>query len=160
MRKTAFNRNKIQLDVCRAIMDGNRRCSMCEITDNEIAITVDGYTAYVFSKNECVFDFKKIAEAQGLKKYFEDAENDTEIKPSGELFKVDSDAIAEKYIGENLEIFLNTKIVEKFKDLRLYANNERGRILAKDCFGRIIALFLPMSPNCVLHYKKGGGSDA
>ena len=152
MKKGTINRKQTQLDVCRAILEGNRRCSMCELNDNEIAVTVDGYTAYVFNKNECVFDTEKISKTQGLKTFFDDVENDTEIKPTGELFKV-GENLAEKYIGENLEMIVNDEIAKKFKDLRLYANNERGRILAKDCFGRIIALFLPMSPNSVSKYK-------
>lgn len=145
------NRKQTQLDVCRAILDGNRRCSMCELNDNEIAVTVDGYTAYVFEKNECVFDIEKIAKAQGIKAHFEDVDNDTEIKPSGEIFKV-GEKLVERYIGENLELLVDRKVAEKFQGLNLYANNNRGRILAKDFFGRIIALFLPMSPD-TLKYK-------
>lgn len=152
------NRKQTQLDVCRAILDGNRRCSMCELNENEIAVTVDGYMAYVFYKDECVFDVNKIAKIQELKKYFEDVDNDTEIKPSGEIFKV-GEKLVEKYIGENIELLVNRKIAEKFQGLNLYANDNRGRILAKDFFGRIIAIFLPMSPDSISRYKKPTGGE-
>ena len=152
------NRKQTQLDVCRAILDGNRRCSMCELNENEIAVTVDGYMAYVFYKDECVFNVNKIAKIQELKKYFEDVDNDTEIKPSGEIFKV-GEKLVEKYIGENIELLVDRKIAEKFQGLNLYANDNRGRILAKDFFGRIIAIFLPMSPNSISRYKKPTGGE-
>ena len=144
--KTLINRKQIQLNVCRALLENNGRCRACKINEKEIAVTIDGYTAYVFGVNECVFDTEKITTAEGLKPFFDDVENDTEITPSNELYNLNG-KIVEKYIGQDIEVFVDTEVIKQFKGFKLYANSSRGRILVKDCFDRIIGLCLPMRFN-------------
>lgn len=149
MRRALLNRKQLQLNVCRAIMDSDRRCHYCEVDDNVIAVTIDGYVAYIFDKNECVFNFEKITKAPGLKCFFEDFENDVEINSTDELYNVGGGLIAEKYKGNDFEILVNTEIAKQFKDCKLYANGGRSRILVKDYFDRVVGSFLPMKPDCI-----------
>lgn len=146
MRKAMMNRKRLQLDVCRAILENNGRCRACKITDTEIAITIDGYSAYVFDVKECVFDINKIPEAEGIKTLLLPTEEDTEIVPSCELYNLNGKMV-QKYTGEKFEIFIDTKILRDFKDFGLYASNPQSRVLVTDNFNRVIGVVLPVRFN-------------
>lgn len=55
-----MNKKQIQIEVCKALLDVNGRCCGGFISENEFAVTTDGFKAYVFHKDECIFDIEKV----------------------------------------------------------------------------------------------------
>lgn len=138
-----MNRSQIQLKVCKAMLDPFARCSCAFINEDEIAITTDGFTAFVFYKSECVFDISKLKISEGVKKAFEEHEADVQIKKTKQLF-YSHDKVIEKYTGENLVVYVDAKFAKIFEGNSFYASSRTSRILVKDNFGRLLGLFLPV----------------
>ena len=137
------NRKQIQLAVCKALLDKDRRCSGAFINDNEFAVTVDGHCAYVFDKRECIFDISQIRELESIKTAFVDNEKDAEIRETKELFIVGGKMV-EKYENDDVILYAYADVVKQFKGFHFYAFASTGRVLVKDDFGRAVGLFLPM----------------
>lgn len=55
-----MNRRKMQLDICRAMLTPHKKLYGAGTDNDEYAVT-DGYVAYVFGRDECVFDTSKLA---------------------------------------------------------------------------------------------------
>lgn len=141
-----MNRNQLQLEVCKALLDPlKRRCGGAFINEDEFAVTTDGFTAFVFHKSECVFDISKVRINEGVKKAFERHEADIEIKKTKHLFYGDNKVI-EKYTGENLVVYVDAKVAKTFEGYgcRFFASSSTSRILVKDSFDRLLGLFLPV----------------
>ena len=138
-----MNRNQLQLEVCKALLNPLKRCAGAFINEDEFAITTDGFTAFVIPKNECIFDITKVKNFDGIKQVCEDKETDVEIKKTKQLFYGEN-RIIEKYIGENLVVYADSKVGKIFGGYRFYASSREGRILVKDSFNRLIGLFFPV----------------
>lgn len=138
-----MNRKQIQLKVCKAMLDPFARCSCAFINEDEIAITTDGFTAFVFYKSECIFDVSKLETSEGVKKAFEKHEADVLIKKTKQLF-YSNNKVIEKYTGENLVVYVDAKFAKIFEGNSFYTSSRTDRILVKDNFGRLIGLFLPV----------------
>lgn len=139
-----MNRKQLQLDVCKALLDGNKKCHGFALSESEYAVTTDGYTCFVFYENERIFDITKIADFTGLKKLFEDDENDVEIKSTGKLYVSGSGDITEQFAGENLVLYARSDVARKFKGYIMFAKSPLERIIVKDGVGRLVGLFLPV----------------
>lgn len=142
-----MNREQIQLAVCKELLNPSRRCAGVFINDDEFAITTNGFTGFVFSKNECVFDISKVRISESLKPFFVELETDVEIKKTGHLFYRGSKQVLAKYTGGNLEVYIDTKVEKTFEGYHFFASSNLGRVLAKDNFNRIVGLFLPVRFN-------------
>ena len=138
-----MNRKQLQLAVCRELLNASRHCAGAFINDDEFAITTDGFTAFVFAKNECVFDITKVKIQNGLKPYFEEQEADVEIKKTNQFF-YSNNRLLKKYTGENFAVYVDEKVAKTFDGYRFYASSSSGRILVKDNFDRLLGLFLPV----------------
>ena len=143
-----MNRKQLQLSVCKALLDRNKRCCGTFINDEEFAFTFDGFSAFVFHKDECIFDVSKVRKFETLKMLLQGDEKDIEIKPTKEMFLVNNRVI-EKYASDDatLEVFVYADISKFFKEFHFYAYTPHERILVKDDFGRLVGLFLPMRYN-------------
>lgn len=137
-----MNRKQIQLEVCKGMLDQNRRCGGVVLNENEYAVTTNGFSAFVFFKSEVIFDIEKIHLLPVLKLLFADDEKDVELKRTKE-FKEYGGKLVEKYVGENLEMFADVAISKQFKHCKLFANSPNDRIIAKDELGRIVGLYMP-----------------
>ena len=128
--------------VCKGMLDQNRRCGGVPLNEDEYAVTTDGYTAFVFSKSEVIFDTEKVNTLPGLKNIFEDNEKDVELKRTKEYYEY-SGRLAEKYVAESFEVYAYVDVAKPFNNCRLFANSATGRVLAKDDLGRIVGLYMP-----------------
>lgn len=138
-----MNRKQIQLAVCKELLNPSTRCTGVFINEDEFAITTDGITAFVFYKNECVFDISKVKISGHLKPFFSELETDVEIKKTGHLF-YSRKTVVSKYTSGNFEVYVDTKVEKPFEGYRFFASEKIGRILVKDDFNRLIGVFLPM----------------
>ena len=138
----------MQIEICKSLLDSNRRTGGCRINENEIAVTTDGFSCFVFYVKECIFDREKLPIIEALKSVCDDNEKDEPIKATGEMFRF-GDKWLRKYEGENIELYADVKIASKFEGYNLYAFSELNRVLVKDEFGRKLGVFLPTR-----YYKK------
>lgn len=141
-----MNRNQLQIEICKALLSPLKRCAAAFINEDEIAITTDGFTAFVFTKKEFIFDISKVKFSETVKEAFDNHEADVEIKKTNSAF-YSNGKIVEKYTGENLVVYVDAKVAKIFKDYRFYASSSVSRILVKDSFDHIIGLFLPLKFN-------------
>ena len=140
-----MNKKQIQIEVCKALLDVNGRCCGGFISENEFAVTTDGFKAYVFHKDECIFDIEKVKKME-FKNLFASDEKDEEMKLTNKLFKV-GERTVEKYETENTEIYVYADVSKHFKGFHFYGASSQTRILVKDDFERLVGLFLPMRFN-------------
>jgi hypothetical protein len=140
-----MNRKQLQLEVCKALLDSNKRCYGAAINEKEFAVTTTGYDVFIFDVNECIFDISKIRTSDVLAKVCEDNEKDECIRKTGHLF-ADHGKIIEKYENEKIIVYVNSEFSKKFfqSGVDFFANSSEGRILVKDQLGRKIGAFLPM----------------
>ena len=138
-----MNRKQLQIEVCKAMLDTNSRVSTSELNEHEIAVTTTGYDAFVFDKNEIIFDISKTRTMEVLKMVLADSDNDEIVKPTGEMFK-DNGKIIEKLESENVETYVDVTFTKKYNGFQLMTNSSTNRILVKDEFGRLVGCFLPV----------------
>ena len=138
-----MNRKQLQIEVCKAMLGTNCRVSMSELNEHEIAVTITGYDAFVFDKNEIIFDLSKIRTVEVLKTVLADSDKDEIVKPTGEMFK-DNGKIIEKLESENVETYVDVTFTKKYNGFQLMTDSSTNRILVKDEFGRLVGCFLPV----------------
>lgn len=138
-----MNRKEIQIAVCKALLDSSKHCAGVFINEDDFAITTDGFTAFVFDKKECVFDISKIKIMEALKPIFQELETDVELKKANCMFCFRGKTL-EKYTGENLVVYVDSKVAKPFKGYRFFASSNTKRILVKDQFDRLLGIFLPV----------------
>lgn len=139
-----MNRKQIQLKVCKELLDPSRNCAGVFINEEEFAITTDGFTAYVFDIRDCIFDISKVPCKNNLKSYFDEKKTDVEILKTGLMFSKKGQLV-EKYKSENFAVYIDSKIAKPYEGYHFFASSEKGRILVKDDFGRLLGLFLPLN---------------
>lgn len=137
-----MNRKQIQIEVCKALLDTNKRCSGCFINETEFAVTTDGFSAYVLHKSECIFDIERVKTAN-FKPLFEPNEKDEELQTTKKLFVL-GDKTVKKFKTENADIYVDMKILKPFEGFHFYGFSSVGRVIVKDDFGRLVGLFLPV----------------
>ena len=139
-----MNRKQIQLNICKELLNPSSRCAGVFINEDEFAITTNGFTGYIFPKNECVFDISKIRISKQLKPHFVELETDVEIKKTNYLYKTRQNKVIEKYVGKDFEVYVDTKLAKPFEGYRFFCSSSKGRILVKDNFDRSLGIFLPV----------------
>lgn len=139
-----MNRKQLQIEVCKGMLNPDKNLAYAEVDCENVAITTDGASCYVFSKRECIFDITKIRLVESLANFFTDNENDVEIKSTGKLSRSSNGYFVEKFAGNGFNVYVDTKYIKLFAGNRYYTNGARNRILVKDQLGRLIGLFLPI----------------
>ena len=137
-----MNRRKMQLDICRAMLTPNKKLYGVRTDNDEYAVT-DGYVAYVFSCDECVFDKKKLAYYDQLAEALRDNKGDIELTRTGNLFGK-REIVVEFDAGGKFKIYAKAEFVIKFEDYHLFAYSQGNRVLAKDDFGKTVGCFMPL----------------
>lgn len=139
-----MNRKTEQLNVCKAMLDSSRSVAYCELSDNMIAVTPDGFSCYVFSKKELIFDLTKLKKAD-FSEYFERNEKQEHLTYTGIAmecgFKRD---MLVKLKGKSFVTYARKSLFDKFKRYNLYSESPCGAIIAKDDLGQQVGLFLPV----------------
>lgn len=143
-----MNRKQIQLEVCKAMLDTNRRLCKATLEDNGVMITTDGYQAFIFNEKECIFDLSKIPERSGISSSIKDDESDEELRITNKRFIVNDKTVAELK-SDSYTVYANVKLLNNFKGYHLYTNKDKTRVVVKDDFGIIVGMF------CVMRFREG-----
>ena len=142
-----MNKKQIQMQICKALIDADRRLCKAKINDDEVMITTDGFSAFVLFEKECVFDLSKIPEKDGIAKYMQTDETDEEVFVTNKKFVSANDVVVGKLKGENHTVYANEKFIKVFGRYHLFANKSNSRIVAKNEFGMAVGMFCPMRFN-------------
>lgn len=137
-----MNKEKIQLEVCKAMLNPEARVYGFDINENEFAVTTDGYKCFVFSNSEIIFDKNKIV-YRDFSAIFKDNEKDVVLERTKKMYKINGKTIIEYKCGEK-SVFADAQQAKEFSDFNLYTNNSLNRVIAKDYFGKIVGIFMPM----------------
>ena len=137
-----MNRKQLQLEICKALLDGRQRIGGGKINDTEYAFTSDGISCTVFSEKEIIFDTSKVNPLD-ISQLLEDKANDKEITETGTIFKQSIHTLVE-LAADNLFIYADPKLCSRFKGYKMFAFEPLGRILVKDDYGQLIGAFLPI----------------
>lgn len=138
-----MNKKKLMLNVCKSMLDGNKRLYGCFINPSEFAVTTTGHNLYIFNAKECVFDIAKIHTSDELCKVCNDDEKDEQITKTKKVYECRGKTLDE-YKGENFTLYADRAVTSIFKDYSFFANGATSRVLVKDCFGRLVGVFLPV----------------
>lgn len=128
--------NKIQLEVCKAMLNSNRMLAMSEISDEIIGVTLDGFIAYALNKNECIFNTDRISKehSENMKKVFEPNEKD-KLLTATRIVIEDKDCSVRKLTCEDFDCYIKENLYKQVSGLNLYGYGNLNRILATDDFG-------------------------
>lgn len=128
--------NKIQLEVCKAMLNSNRMLVMSEISDEIIGVTLDGFIAYALNKNECIFNTDRISKehSENMKKIFEPNEKD-KLLTATRIVIEDKDCSVRKLTCEDFDCYIKENLYKQVSGLNLYGYGNLNRILATDDFG-------------------------
>lgn len=136
-----MNRRKMQLDICRALLNPQKKLFGARIGKDEYAVT-NGYIAYIFGCDECVFDVSRIAHHDQLISVLSQDEKDVELTKTGNLYvKYGVDV---EFEAGDFKIYANLDYVKKFDGYHLFAYSPSSRVLAKDDFGKTVGCFMPL----------------
>ena len=135
---------QIQMEICKAMLNANKRTLIADISDGVVAVTVDGFIAYALVKDKCVFDTSKIARVgKNLKDLFEINDEDKILKATP--YTIDYHGyIAKKLECENFNIYVKEDLYHKISNFNLYSYGKLKRILAIDDFGFPVAVVMPI----------------
>lgn len=136
-----MNRRKIQLDICRAMLTPQKNLYGARTDNDEYAVT-DGYVAYVFGRDECIFDTNKLAYHDQLAVVLRDKERDIELTRTGRLYD-DRKIVVEFDADGKFQLYANADYVKEFEGYHLFASHQHDRVLVKDDFGKTIGCFMP-----------------
>jgi hypothetical protein len=136
-----MNRRKMQLDICRAMLTPNKKLYGARTDNDEYAVT-DGYVAYVFGRDECVFDKKKLSYYDQLAGVLRNNKGDVELTRTGRLYG-ESVIVVEFDAGGKFQLYANADYVKEFEGYHLFAYSQDNRVLVKDDFGKTIGRFMP-----------------
>ena len=128
--------NKIQLEVCKAMLNSNRMLAMSEISDEIIGVTLDGFIAYALNKNECIFNTDKISKehSENMKKIFEPNEED-KLLTATRIVIEDKDCSVRKLTCKDFDCYIKESLYKQVSGFILYGYGSLNRILATDDFG-------------------------
>ena len=139
-----MNRKTEQLNVCKAMLDSSRNVAYCELPNDTIAVTTDGFSCYVLSKKELIFDLSNLKTAD-FSSYFERNEKQEHLTYTGIAmecgFKRD---MLVKLKGKSFVTYARKSLFDKFKGYNLYSESPRDAIIAIDDLGRKVGFFLPV----------------
>lgn len=144
-----INKKQIQKEICNAMLDGNSRLIGAEIENNAIAVTVDGFVAYILQKNECIFDISKIraiSDRASFLEVFKENEKDklltitpleAVLSSFGELKTI------RRLTCEDFDCFVDVRLLKRLKGGKFYGYGSLNRILVKDDFDCPIGVVMP-----------------
>lgn len=144
-----MNKKQIQIQIFKALIDCNTRLCKAKVNDDEIMITTDGYSAFVLFEKECFFDLSRIPEKNGIAVYLQTDETEEEIFITNRRF-VDRGINVVKIQGATYTVYANEKILNTFKNYRLFTNKDKSRVLVKNELGMTVGMF------CVIRFNEEG----
>ena len=141
-----MNFKKMLIDVCKAMLNPDSRVAVGEVGDNYIAVTTDNVTAYVFSKEECIFNPEKIERKVDMSEMFKWRDDDKLLEKTLDMQAHLSGDKAVKFVADDLEVWINEKYVNNFRECNFYAYAPLNRVLVCAPTGLLIALVMPLRP--------------
>lgn len=137
------SRNKIQMDIFKAILGDSNCLHMFELGNENVGITTDGYIVNILAKSQIAFSLERFKNNDGIE-VFEELETDVVLRRTNRLFKTQGGryTVAELDGGE-FKTYVDTAKLNKFDGCTLKANSSISRVLAYDSFG-MVGLFLPV----------------
>ena len=124
-----MNFKKMQIDVCNAMLNPDSWVAVGEVGDNYIAVTTDNVTAYVFSKEECIFNPEKIERKVDMSEMFKWRDDDKLLEKTLDMQAHLSGDKAVKFVADDLEVWINEKYVNNFRECNFYAYAPLNRVL-------------------------------
>lgn len=139
-----MNRKAEQLNVCKAMLDSSRSVAYCELPNDTIAVTTDGFSCYVFTKKELIFDLTKL-KAANFSAYFEENAKHEPLTYTGVTIEcgIQRDMLV-KLKGKSFVTYARKSLFNKFKGYNLLSESPSDAIIAKDDLGQQVGLFLPV----------------
>lgn len=74
-----MNTKQIQMEICKALLNNPEGVYGCRLYDNRIAVTTDGFRAFAFFEDDCIFDKTKLNDYD-LTPFFEENDEDIPLK--------------------------------------------------------------------------------
>lgn len=136
--------NKYQLEICKAMLDHNSRVRGCLLSDNDYAVTFDGYRCFVFGKDQVVFDIGKI-ETLSFQKIFE-RKKDLPLRITRDFYFTKDRHYAVKLEAENGEfhVWVRSEYLKGMDRYRLLGCSPVDRVLVLDGMDNLIGAILPI----------------
>lgn len=137
-----MTRNKVQMDIFKAILGDSNCLHMFDLGNGNVGITTDGYIVNILAKSQIAFSLEKFKLNDGVE-VFEEKENDVVLRRTNRLFKVQGGRYTVVELdGGEFKTYVDIAKLNKFDGCTLKANSSTTRILAYDSFG-MAGLFLP-----------------
>lgn len=140
------NRNKYQIEVAKAFLNGSR-VGYAEV-DGDVCITCDGYTAFFFSRRELVLDLEKMNQVEGIKALGIN-ENDRKVHITGIQKNTPAKSVLELEFDDTGEkMYIDKKFANLISnwECTLLAFDSLHRLLVQEN-GNNIAAIMPCSGN-------------
>ena len=147
-----MNKNKIQLEICKALLKGCINVSGCELGDEKYAITPDGFRVFIFKNDELIINLGKVKHSD-ISAYLIEDPRDVEIAATDRCLLMGDDLIAE-YCGEGLEIYINAAFAKSFEGCVFLGYSPTQRVLVKDKSGDVLGMIIPVRDAGIRMEKK------
>lgn len=117
-----MNRKTEQLNICKSMLDSSRSVAYCELSDDIIAVTPDGFSCYVFSKNELIFDLTKLKKFD-FSEQLKENERQEQLAYTGITMECgfQRDMLV-KLKGKSFVAYARKSLFDKFKKLTYFLN--------------------------------------
>lgn len=137
---------QIQLEVCKALLNGSR-VNGGAVNENEFAVTIDGCKMFVFSNKEIIFDTSKVTPLN-VEKILIENENDVEIVAT-KNYKETRGMLCREYQSQDgkFSVYIDGRQIKEFTNCLFYGNSPISRVIAKDHYGRICGVVMPVKMN-------------
>lgn len=137
-----FDKNKAQVEILKAILDKNKYVRKFTF-DDMMAITLDGYCAYIFDDKSLIIDVSGIAETKTIK-----FNTSKQIKVFDTMIrKIENGKTIVKLTSEDgsVSVYAQSSLISKFSGCTYYATQKRDPIICADGFGNTVGILMPIA---------------
>lgn len=135
-----ISRNKVQMDIFKAIIGDSGRLAAFDLGNGDIGITTDGYIVDIMQKDQIAFSLEKFNWVKNIE-VFQESENDVVVTPTGRMFS--NRYLTVELQGDGVKTYVDNKKLQRFDGCTFKVNSALSRVLAYDNFG-LVGLFLPL----------------
>ena len=145
--KVKMNRNKYQLEVCKAMLSKDPGVGGAWLSDDEFAVSVDGVRAFVFDRKDIIFDANKIQREfpDSVKVQFSRSGKDMPLLITNKIRrepKLGAYLIQLESADGSFATWARNTYIQDVDQFHLYASGPIDRILVVDAMGRTVGLVL------------------
>ncbi|WP_122788792.1 hypothetical protein [Intestinibacillus sp. Marseille-P6563] len=136
-----FDKNKMQIEILKAMLDKNKHVRKINI-DGRMALTLDGFSAYIFDEKDLLVDVSNVAVTTTIKF---DSSKKVEVSDTM-IRKIENKKTIVKLSSADgeLSVYVDRSFLSRFSGCSYYATSPLEPLICSDGFGNMVGIIMPV----------------